>query len=176
MAKRNGSWRTCSYSAGVSSINRPQSAEPHSHTKPTSVVSSPASLPRSMSSLIRRKVASLRAIRSFISADTRDSLLRVPTDGSDGQQREVVAQLPAAEHEGLVLDGFHDPGQRAPGRGQQRVAQDAVAAEAILAAQLGGAVGVEDQRVARRQPHGGRAERRLGRDAEQYPGSLELLQ
>src|SRR4051795_6377597 len=159
MAKRNGSWRTCSYSAGVSSIKRPQSAEPHSQTKPTSVVSSPPSLPRSMSSLIRRKVASLRAIRSLISADTRDSLLRASADGSDGQQREVVAQLSAPEHERLVLDGFHDPRQRTPGHGQQRLAQDALAAEAVLAAQLGGAVGVEDQRVTRRQAHGSRAER-----------------
>src|SRR5215218_10004566 len=139
ITKRHGSARTCSYSAGVSSISRPHSADPHSHTNPMSVASSSASRPRSISSLIRRKVASLRAIRSVMSADTGDSLLRVPADGPDRQQREVVAQLPAAEHERLVLHRLQHARERAARHALEGLAQDALAAEAVVAAQLGGA-------------------------------------
>src|SRR3954451_13906828 len=129
MANWHGSVRICSYSAGVSSISLPQSAEPHSHTKPTRVVSSSTSRPRSMSSLSLRKVASLRAIRSSMSVDTPDSLIVVRTDRTDRQQGEVVAKLASAQDERLVLDRLDHPRERLPHRPEDRVAQRGLAAE-----------------------------------------------
>src|SRR4051794_23455937 len=79
-------------------MSRLQSADPHSQTNPTSVRSSSASLPRSMSSLMERNVASLRAIRSLMSVDIGPFLFLAPQRRA-GQEREVAAEVPAAVDE-----------------------------------------------------------------------------